>query len=319
MARTDLERFDDTRAYLAGIDNGLAQDVDLRVQSSAMSKGEIGRALSLEGIWSKGHLYRGQHRALRALMLCQTLYLQPPWARKEVFARGAQNQDGSYDTVGGQYQPYFLAWKLDVPTSVVRNLSEDTIAEMVRCYVTRPNARPDDLAQVAEGNVVEGAEPDYRTARRDGPSEFGNMCVCYDAVRAWLFKAGFVSMRWLTHEGPSLIARTANAMLGDGVVVAEDRVEHIPRGWIFNFHGGNAQGRDNKDVCHWGVSLGNGIGAATNTTEAEGDKRVNFIRGAGPARYGVFRLKQSYEVCKVKYGGDAVIRQIDPLTVPGLY
>jgi hypothetical protein len=126
-------------------------------------------------------------------------------------------------------------------------------------------------------------------------------------------------MRWLTHEGPSLIAMTANRMLGDGVEIEPRRLNRMPRGWIFNFHGGTVRGRVNKDVCHWGVSLGDGLGAATNTTDGEQGKTVTFLRGAGPARYGVFKLSESYEVCKLKYGGEAVIRQIDPGTIPGLY
>lgn len=272
----------------------------------------------MKGIRWKGDVQ--QHKALRALLLCQFIYLRPPWARKETFKRAdRQNAEGGYDIVGGNYEPYYLDWRTDVPTSATRNLSEAQIVEMIRCYAARINARAEDLALAAESPVVEGQAPDYRSYTRAGPTPFGTSCICYDAVRAWLFKSGFVSMRWLTHEGPSLIARTANDMLGLGEVIAEDRVDRIPRGYIFNFHGGVVRGNEARDVCHWGVSLGDGIGAATNTTDGEKGKSVRFIRGAGPGRYGVFRLRESYDVCKLKYGGSAIVRQIDPMTVGGLY
>ncbi len=320
MARTDLERYNETYEYLRSVNTVLAQDVDQMVAANAMDKGALGGALSLKGIWKKGHVNRGQHKALRALMLCQTFYLQPPWARQEEFIRGdSPNPDGSFPTVGGQYKPYYLEWKLDVPTASIRNKSESAIKELISCYATIPTATPGDLADIAGGKVIEGESADYRTLSRTGPSRFGNMCVCYDAVRLWLFKAGFVSMKWLTHEGPSLIARTANQMLGEGVVVPPEKLESIPRGWVFNFHGGDVQGRSNKDVCHWGVSLGHGIGAATNTSDGEKGKTVVFKRGAGPARFGVFELRESYDVCNLKYPGTAVIRQIDPRTIPNLY
>ncbi len=319
MARSDLERYDDTYDFLMRMNPEVAQAVDQMVSQNAMSKGALGQALSLKGIWSKGHLYKGQHQAMRALMLCQALFLTPPWARKEEFTRISDGK-GGFDSVGGSYQDFNLVWQTDVATSNVRNMSEKEIKELISCYYARPNATADDLAVAAEGAVEETRNgPDYRTYTRNGPTPFGGMCVCYDGVRAWLYKAGFVSMRWMTHEGPSLIARTSNQMLGDGEVISEDRLDRMPRGWIFNFHKGDSDRRNNKDVCHWGISLGQGIGAATNTTDEEEGKKVNFIRGAGPAKYGVFRLRESYDVCKLKYGGTAVIRQIDPHTVPNLY
>lgn len=318
MARTDLERYDETYTYLFNIDKALAREVDQIVSESHLSKPEHGRALSLKGIGMKGSFR--QHKALRALLLCQFIYLQPPWARKETFKRAAErNDEGGYDTVGGTYDWYYLDWKTDVSTSATVKLSEAQIVDMIHCYATRINARAEDLALAAEGPVVEGQAPDYRSYTRNGPTPFGSSCICYDAVRAWLFKSGFVSMRWLTHEGPSLIARTANDMLGLGRVIREDQVDRIPRGYIFNFHGGVVRGVEARDVCHWGVSLGDGIGAATNTTDGEKGRTVHFSRGAGPGRYGVFRLRESYEVCKLKYGGSAIIRQIDPATVEGLY
>ena len=137
----------------------------------------------------------------------------------------------------------------------------------------------------------------------------------------WLFKSGFVSIRWLTHEGPSLQADTANDMLGLGTVISVDALDRMPRGCLFNFHAASAGGRDNRDVCHWGVSLGGGIGAAANTTAEEDGVRVNFRKGDG--RYGIFKMKESYEVCKLKYGkqhkGETVIREIDPTLIASYY
>jgi len=323
MARSDLERYNDTYKYLHTVSSELALHVDQQVASRNLSKGELGRALSLKGIWSKGHLYRGQHWAMRALMLCHAIYLTSGWARQRENIR--ELKEGRVEITGFRYVDFPLLANIDVPTSIIRNMSESQIKKMILGYVPVGGVSADDLAQAAESAVEDGMV-DFRTLTRDAPCKF-RTCICYDGVRLWLFKAGFVSIRWLTREGPSLMAHTANEILGNGTVIGRDQLKRMPRGYIFNFHGGTVLGRDNKDVCHWGISLGGGLGAATNTTASENDRgrtvAVNFIRGAGAGQYGVFRLKESYDVCALKYSGDrgceTVIRQIDPQSIDNLY
>jgi hypothetical protein len=305
----------------------LANEIDHLVRVNAMSKGDLGRSLSLRGIWSNGHLYRSQHNAMRALMLCQAVYLQWPWARQQEGIREAiKSPEGKvtgYAITGYNFVPFPCAWQTDVSTAVVRNMSEKSIKERILCYLPRPAASADDLATAAA--CVEGIELgsiDYRNYTRNDKCRF-QTSICYDGVKQFLFKAGFLSIRWLTREGPSLLAHTANDMLGNGIVIPKSQLDLIPAGWIFNFHGGNFGGRENKDVCHWGVSLGGGIGAGTNTTPAEKGKKVNFIAGAGIGAWGKFRLSEAYDVCELKYRGDkgcdTVIRKIDPTTIGNLY
>jgi hypothetical protein len=323
MARTDVERYDETYAYLNNLDSTLAAHLDQEVRTNAMTKGEIGKKLSLQGIWSKGHLYRSQHAALRALMLCQAIYLSPPWARKAKYTRSkTKEHDGEVKSVRDGYQDYYTAGTLDVPTSIVRNMSESEIKKRIRCYVPVGGVGTDDVAAAAEAPVGEGTINHNTLTREDGLL-FKN-AICFDAVSLWLFKSGFVSIRWLTHEGPSLQADTANDMLGLGREITADQLERMPRGMLFNFHAASSKGRDNRDVCHWGVSLGGGYGAAANTTAEEttedGKKvRVNFRSGDG--KYGTFKMRESYEVCRLKYGKEkkveTVIREIDPTVVAG--
>jgi hypothetical protein len=325
MARTAIARYTQTYNYLMTVSAVLAQQVDQLV--STMGQSQIGALLSLKGIWSKGHLYKGQHDAIRALMLCQAVYLQWPWARKSVQdSELVTSSEGVKSRVitGSHYDQYALAWQMNVPTSIVRNLSENEIKERILAYVPQLPATRADLARAAKctDGLVEG-QIDYRDYSRASPCRFQH-AICYDAVKQFLFKAGFISIRWLTHDGPSLESHTANALLGDGKVANKGELDTVGEGFIFNFHGDSMQGRDNKDVCHWGVTLGGGLGAGTNTTKAAGEKMVTCLQGSlDPGKWGIFRLKESYEVCEIKYGADrgckTIIRLLDPTAMTGFY
>jgi hypothetical protein len=323
MARTDLERYTETHTYLNGISPVLAQSIDQAVSENDLKKGVLGSKVSLKGIWSKGHLYRSQHVAMRALLLCQAVFLSPPWARKAAYKRVADGK-GGYASERDGYVAYYTSGQLNVPTSAVRNMSESDIKKRILCYVPLANATLDDLASAAE--APNDGSIDHSMLTREAPLLFKNP-ICFDAVSLWLFKAGFVSIRWLTREGPSLQADTANDMLGLGDVITPEELARMPRGHLFNFHAADSGGRVNRDVCHWGISLGGGRGAAANTTprEATTEGRSVQVRfeGTGSSRYGLFEMRESYEVCKLKYGkerkSDTVIRQIDPTVVTSYY
>lgn len=327
MARSDVERYDQTMRYLTAFDAELAQHLDQQVSQISMpSKPELGKLLSLKGIWSRGHLYRSQHDAMRALLLCQAVYLQPPWARKLVQEyRLEELPDGPRRVrIGEHYDPFYMEWQMKVPTSIVRNLSRSQIDERLRAYCTLPTPSKDDLAKAARClDGVTRAPLDFRDLSRVMPCRFQH-AICYDAVKQFLFRAGFISIRWLANQGPSLESHTANRLLGDGREATVDDLRNVEPGWIFNFHGGTVKGRNNQDVCHWGVTLGGGLGAGTNTTQASGTKRVTCRGGSlDPGCWGMFNLVESYEVCQHKYGADrgcaTVIRLLDPTSIPELY
>lgn len=308
---------------MAGLSSKLALEVDQAISENDLKKGTLGQKISLKGIWSKGHLYRSQHVALRALMLCQAIFLNPPWARKAKYKRTPDGH-GGYQSERDGYAPFYTGGELKAHSSVVRNMSEGDIKKRILCYIPVGGVSGDDIAKAAEMAVGQGTI-DYTNLTRDSELLFQN-AICFDAVSLWLFKSGFVSIRWLTREGPSLQADTANDMLGDGKVITVDELDRMPRGMLFNFHGGKSGSRDNRDVCHWGVSLGGGMGAAANTTAKEttlDGRTIQVTFTPGSSLYGIFRMRESYEVCKLKYGKerklDTVIRQIDPSLVRTYY
>lgn len=89
---------------------------------------------------------------------------------------------------------------------------------------------------------------------------------------------------------------------------------------MFNFHA-----RKSPSTCHWGISLGDGYVAGSNTTAEENNGQTRVTFRSGNSDYGIFSLISSYEVCRYKYKmlvsgtmediGDVVIRQIDPMEV----
>jgi hypothetical protein len=124
-------------------------------------------------------------------------------------------------------------------------------------------------------------------------------------------------LQWLLEKGGELNAYTCNQVIGDGNVVAETDIGTIPEGMVFNIH-------DSVDpaICHWGVCLGGGMAAASNTTagamSSTGPIFVNFTKGSSP--YGLFPLKDSVDVCKNVYNSKAVVLKVtDPLQSRAYY
>ncbi len=282
MARTDQERFDQAFNYIKGCDAGLADDCRKKLGASQLV---AGRNASLEGhsYWRSGS--DAQHAAVRALIVLQTAYMNPI-------------RLGSAE----------IALDVNVTKRYYHGKPESKLRDAIMSYVVKKNATHETLVQSALDVNEVGGDRQFLTLDRSSRALGVKVPVCFDAVRMWLFKAGFVSLRWFVTSGFDLTANTANEMLGDGTVIGEDDLEKIPRGSMFNFH------RDRtKTVCHWGLSLGGGQGIAANTTSAAGDKVVHFTSGGTP--YGQFPLRDSYEVCVQKYEGNVTIRSIDPTAV----
>ena len=285
MSRTDQQRFDEAIEYLKQIKPLLAADVKRKIGAKAL---EAGKEISLEG-----HGYalvgsQGQHMAVRALLLCQTAYLT------EVYSGAAHVDTKKY-----------FHYKL-----------ESTVRDAIGGYLRNAHATSKDLADAAERVKVLSPPCSLYTLARDNNLDLGNSPICYNAVKMWLFKVGFVSLRWLARNDVfNMSAYTANAILGDGTVRDEAEMWQIPAGHIFNFHQ-----PANKWVCHWGVVIGHGDAIATNTQAAWLGAKVVFK--AGGSEYGKFRLRDAYDVCKSKYAPDKVhinpitIRDIDPANVP---
>ena len=291
MSRTDTERFTEAVNYLRALSPALATDV---VTNTPGRAAQLGASISLEGAgyWKSGTA--NQHSAVRALLLCHQVYLKPPYAKTDLATSG------------------------DAAKSSLRTKTEDQVKRAILCYLPTLNPTLEGFARAAEAIKKPNGDFVWETRTRDDQT-LGPNPVCFNAVKVWLFNAGFVSLRWLATKGMLIDAHRANSHLGDGQIIQKDQVKNIPRGQIFNFHVNN-----HKEVCHWGVSLGSGWAAGANTTPSAAaggvTKSVNF-RNGGNSVYGEFTLESSAEVCKLKYTPhgqpvqDITIRQIDPTAV----
>lgn len=296
MAKTDQQRFDGAMNYLTAIDGGLAADVRQKLGGretvTAQEISLAGRGMSLVGS-------DAQHNAVRALVLCQKAYLTPPF-----------------------FKGFFISFDRDRSIQYWLPKSENTVKEAIRCYLTTPNASLQGLINAAQTVNETSGNFDFYTLNRQSRN-LGATPICFSAVRMWLFKAGFVSIKWLASTGFDLTANSANRILGDGTIVPLNQLSTIPAGHIFNFHA-----PESKETCHWGLSIGNGRAIAANThQQILQSVRVNFT--TGNSFYGEFLLDESYNVCKWKYAREddllrhkimgelpeVTIRDIDPTQV----
>lgn len=296
MAKTDQQRFDQAITYLQGIDAGLAADVKQKIGGKVL---EAGQDISLEGLgyWHSGS--DAQHNAVRALILCQKAYLTPPY-----------------------FKGFFINFAKDTTKRYWHGKSEDAVKDAIKCYLTAHGASLQGLVNAAKMVNETSGNFDFYTLNRQSKN-LGANPICFSAVRMWLFKAGFVSVKWLASTGFDLTANTANQILGDGKIIPLSQLDRIPAGHIFNFHAAQS-----KETCHWGLSIGNGRAIAANThQQILNSVRVNF--SPGNSFYGEFKLAESYDVCKWKYAREPdslrykvmgelpeiTIRDIDPTTV----
>lgn len=295
MARTDLERYTGAVQY---IQNNVNRDLAQEIARKVGNKTAAGAALSLKGggFWRSGS--DNQHWAVRGLMLCQHVFLKGVQANQ--FVSATQN--------------------LADTTRHFHGKSETVVKEAIKSYVA--DTAPSRNKLVTTATTTNATAGDFKfTTRLRTDQSMGANPICFNAVRLWLFNSGFVSLKWLASDGYLLDANTCNRILGDGTVIRPDQLATMPAGYMFNFHAAAS-----KAVCHWGITLGNGWAAGSNTTsEARGAKApVNFRKGNSV--YGEFELATSYEVCRYKYARPeddpetaTVIRQIDPTAVRGYF
>jgi hypothetical protein len=283
MARTDAERYDQALKYIeTEIDRSLAAKL---AQKAGVRKADLGKAISLTkgGFWNTGT--KTQHMALRGLLLCQQVFLKPP------------ESTADYAKDGSEAKNFF------------KTKTEDQVKEAIRSYTCKTSVTLDDFANTAlKITSPIGTFDAFSRTRSD--TSFGGVTNCYGAVKIWLFNSGCCSLPWCLKEGATIDAYSVNRIIGNGAVVAEADIEDIPKGYVFNI-------QDSVDpyICHWGVSLGDGWAAASNTTPGEvgphGAVMVNFRKGN--TSYGEFTLESAVAVCKLKYNSHQVtIKALDP-------
>jgi hypothetical protein len=315
---TGQQRYDDTLNYLKTVDNELATHVT--AQLGAVNKSTIGDDLSLKG----NSMYamfgdKNAGRAVRALLLCQKAYLGSNWAKQ---TGGFSGIPSDLNSPNGK--------KLTVDKYLGK--AEAVIQDAIRTY-TALNPGIPSVANAAETvqNGQSGINPPYETMTRS-QHPFPSGQVCFNCVYWWLFKSGFVSLRWILRNGMSLGAENANSLLGDGTSLTRNGGElpDIPRGYIVNWRGNQP---DTVGICHWAVSLGDGYAAGANNTLAGISDRslgggkdrpltqVTFRTGG--SQFGVFSIADMWTI----YEGDktfsnsagragCIVAMVDPNGIP---
>lgn len=192
MARTNKERYDQALDYIKKqIDVGLSIKVD---QKGSAKKETLGKAISLayDGFAKVGT--PEQHMALRALLLCQQIFLKPPEATNDYANNGKETK------AHFKFKP------------------EGDIKHAIKSYmVLNPKPSRLDFADTAlKITDTKGAFNAFARTRDD--TAFGGVTNCYGAVKIWLFNSGLCSLPWYVKEGDTLNAYTVNTIIGNGAL-----------------------------------------------------------------------------------------------------
>ncbi|HEX2828622.1 MAG TPA: hypothetical protein VHP37_19870 [Burkholderiales bacterium] len=300
MARTDTERYDQALAYIrTHVSDALANDILLKTGGQ---KAKYGGLLSLAWYGFDKVGTKSQHMALRGLLLCQNAYLDIKKYEYPVKDKTATNMLGK---------------KCKNTIEYFKNKAETDIREAIRSYTRLPDVSLGQFAQTARDIKDMAGDFQLRSITRAETGNWGGTTNCYGAVKIWLFKSGLCSLQWMLTEGEQLNAYTCNQIIGDGDVVADDDIDDIPEGMVFNIHDSVTPA-----ICHWGVSLGGGYAAASNTTAGgmsrNGPIFVDFQ--SGNSSYGIFKLKSSVDVCRTIYkSGEVYLKITDPLKSKAYY
>ena len=305
--KTGKQRYDDTIKYItAKVNANLQQHIEATLRGK-VDTDKVGEEISLGGFsyWRFGT--EDQHRAVRALLLCQRTYLyRDTWSKMATL---------------GQDTPIDFAKEKGAGPAITkkacRRWSELEVKRAVLSYVPEPAPQVADVADVAlrvgRGSATCG-KITWETFGRDG--EFPVKPICFQVIPWWLFKAGFISIRWLVRYELGMVAENVNDRLGRGALVTAGNENGIARGHLVNFH---AVGKE--AVCHWAVSLGSGWAVGANNTEAAG-AAVTTFRNNGKGTFGEFEIASMRAVLQNKYtfGLDnrqvgVQVRDIDPAAV----
>jgi hypothetical protein len=297
--RTDTERYDQALSY---IKTNVSADLGRLIEDKSGDRKKIGAALSLAWHGFKNTGTKTQHMALRGLLMCQNVLIDPKKYEHPVGKTDAKNYLGK-----------------DCRNTIehFKNKGEDEICKAIRSYTRLPNVTLALFAQAARDLTSMGGDFNLCSVAREQPTNWGGTTNCYGAVKIWLFKSGLCSLRWMLEEGDKLNAYSCNQIIGNGNIVQEGNIGNIPEGMIFNIH-------DSVDtaICHWGVCLGGGKAAASNTTAgAMSNSGPIFVKfDTGHTAYGIFDLASSVAVCKAVYNSHSVVLRVtDPLASQAYY
>lgn len=305
MAKANDTRLQESLTYIGTVDAALGQHLTNLLQTianSAQVMDDVGAAISLAGLrpWYKGMMSNNtdtQRDALRALLLCQRVYLTDLWA---------PNRLGN------------LPFLLDKPwpkTTVDhwRFKSENEIRDGIRMYIPVPNIAAEALADAAAVRSVTAAN--LFTCKRNGAHPpVGNSC--YDQVSYWLLAAGYVSLRWIAKLSPVGFDYSEFGA-GQEYIRATDAMPRapfngVPRGRICRLY------TDRRPGGHFMVADGNGWGWGYNNApmdpgDGEGQVPNGHARCLLHRQFAAYR-EDTDRVSPTNFGGKLVL--IDPAQIP---
>lgn len=302
MAKLADNRLSDTIDYLKAVDLWLANHLEdtLRTNNlqgnSIVSDAEIGsEIISLKG-QSNSLRYlqksnnENQRRALRALLLCQQVYLSNIWTDRN--------------------PPLTPGWK-DISLRHWRWRTEGEICEGIKVYALG-NPKVTELADAAK--TYNRSKPphiiDYILTRES--SMFPSSKSCYGQVALWLFLAGFVSQRWNkafrpnrkiavpeTEQTFSVFGKSEWEIKWDEPEsIRVQKIAQIPRGYFIWMR------TDKRIGGHWMVCDGNGYGwgynnAALDPGEGEGMVDNNHCRCKIKRQFDTYLLPEDHKSGKL--------------------
>lgn len=298
-------RLQDTLDYIGTVDAGLEQHLTQVLRSAANSAqvmDDVGGAISLAGLrpWYKGVKSNNtdtQRDALRALLLCQRVYLTNLWSPTRLG-----------DTPFLKDKPW--------PKATVdhwRFKAENEIRDGIRMYFPVPNIPDEALADAAAVRSV--TADNLFTAKRNSQNPLvGNSC--FDQVSHWLLAAGYVSLRWIAKLSPMGFDYSEFGA-GREYIRATDPVPRapfngIPRGMICRLF------TDRRVGGHFMVCDGNGWGWGYNNapkaaSAEEGEVTNGHARCLIHRQFADYR-EESDKVSPTNFGGKLVL--LDPTALP---
>jgi hypothetical protein len=189
-------RLTETINYLRGIDAEVGNQVAQLLQGAGEPRrNEVIDQISLSGQtpWfanGRDNNTDTQRDALRALLLCQRVYLSNLWSPAMGAMPTAPN-NGLWPQVS------FGHWRFK-PETEIRN--------GIRMY-TRMNHRSKEVLARAAAIRSDNADNYFTAQRSGGAPPSGNSC--YDQISHWLLHAGYVSLRWIAKFRPNGFIYTA--------------------------------------------------------------------------------------------------------------
>ena len=303
--KTSDTRLQETLAYLGTVDAGLEQHLAQVLNSAANSAqvmADVGAAISLAGLrpWYKGMVSNNtetQRDALRALLLCQRVYLTSLWVPNRLADLPFQHNH---------------PW----PKATVdhwRFKSETEVRDGIRMYIPVPNIPEQALAEAAAVRSLTPANL-FTCKRNSANPPNGNSC--YDQVSYWLLAAGYVSLRWITKFSPVGFDYSefgaGQPYIRDTDPMPRTPFAGVPRGRICRLF------TDRRPGGHFMVSDRDGYGWGFNNSpldpgEGEGQVPNGHARCLLHRQFAAYR-EQADRISPTNFGGKLLL--IDPAALP---